>query len=482
MQSQPSILIFDENTETLSSIKALISDAFDVHIANDIKQAECVLQQQWIQVFISKQKLAIIDEKFSDIIWLVLSDENSQKDALKAINNSEAQHFICPPWNTNDISVKLTSALHVFNLQRDIERLTVELKLKPDTIDKAMVEKRQALKARFDWDSGIIRSPDSVMNGVCNLIHNVGPFDVNVLFSGESGTGKALCAQAIHYNSLRQSNTFTTVSCAALSDELLESELFGHKQGSFAGATENKVGLFEQADGGTIFLDEIDETSPAVQAKLLRVIQEGVVRPIGERSPRQINVRVIAATNQDLKNNVINGKFRQDLFYRLSTFEIHTPPLRERKEDIVPLAINILNNVMEQLGKHVKGITNEALESLTEYHWPGNIRELQNEVTRMLVLCQEDYLSANLLSPQILQATPEESVADINMLTGIEGSLKERVESLESIVIKETLMRLRWNKTKVAEELGLSRVGLRNKMERYGLEQNSSVKTLTGVA
>ena len=345
-----------------------------------------------------------------------------------------------------------------------------------------MIEKRRILKARYDWDQGIVRSPESCMNEVCNLIRSVAPYDVNVLLSGESGTGKELCARALHYNSLRQDKPFVAENCGALPDELLESELFGHKRGAFTGAIDDRVGLFERASGGTIFLDEIGETSPAFQVKLLRVLQEGEIRPLGSNQRRTIDVRVIAATNRDLEEDVRSGKFRQDLFYRLATFQVKIPPLRLRKIDIIPLAIEILNQSMDQLGKRVKGISEEALKCFESYQWPGNVREMQNEIKRMLVLGQSEYLGSDLVSPHILHATPEESVADMELLTGIEGTLKERVETLEARILKETLMRLRWNKTQTAQELGLSRVGLRNKMDRYGLEKNSNIEPINDVA
>ena len=193
-------------------------------------------------------------------------------------------------------------------------------------------------------------------------------------------------------------------------------------------------------------------------------------------------MRVIAATNRDLEEDVRSGKFRQDLFYRLATFQVKIPPLRERRMDITPLAITILNQSMDQLGKRVKGISEEALQCFEVYRWPGNVREMQNEIKRMLVLGQSDFLGSDLVSPHILHATPEESQADMELLTGIDGTLKERVEKLEARILKETLMRLRWNKTQTAQELGLSRVGLRNKIERYGLEKNSNIESLHDVA
>ncbi len=491
MNNRPSILVVDDEQRSLESIERILGDRFDVYTAIDTEEADKILQQQWIQVLLCDQRMPgmtgvefsqKVRDNYPDVVRMIISGYTEAEDIIDAVNKGGIYQYITKPWHPDELITKLNNAVDLFRLQRENEQLAVELKLKPDTIEQAMIEKRRVLKARYDWDQGIVRSPDSCMNEVCNLIRNVAPYDVNVLLSGESGTGKELCARALHYNSLRQDRPFVAENCGALPDELLESELFGHKRGAFTGAIEDRIGLFERADGGTIFLDEIGETSPAFQVKLLRVLQEGEIRPLGSNQRRPIDVRVIAATNRDLQEDVRNGKFRQDLFYRLATFEVEVPPLRERRQDIAPLAIAILNQTMEQLGKRVKGISEEALHCFESYQWPGNVRDMQNEIKRMLVLGQEDYLGSNLVSPHILHATPEESQADMDMLTGIEGTLKERVEALEARILKETLIRLRWNKTQAAQELGLSRVGLRNKLERYGLEKNPNIEAINDVA
>jgi two-component system, NtrC family, response regulator HupR/HoxA len=309
------------------------------------------------------------------------------------------------------------------------------------------------------------------MNQVCEKIRRVSPFDVSVLLTGESGTGKELAARALHYNSLRWDQPFVVENCGALPDELLESELFGYKKGAFTGAVEDRAGLFERASGGTVFLDEIGEVSPAFQVKLLRVLQEGEIRPLGSSQTRQVDVRIIAATNRDLEQEVREGRFREDLYYRLATVTIQLPALRERKVDIPLIANSILEGSMKQLGKQVQGFTSETLACMQGYHWPGNVRELQNEIRHMLVMGDEDLLGAELLSPRVLRAAPEEDEAELQIFDDLDGTLKERVESLEARILKETLIRHRWNKSQAAKELGLSRVGLRSKLERYGLEK-----------
>jgi two-component system response regulator HupR/HoxA len=254
---------------------------------------------------------------------------------------------------------------------------------------------------------------------------------------------------------------------------LLESELFGHKRGSFTGAFEDRIGLFEQADGGTIFLDEIGDTSPAFQVKLLRVLQEGEIRPVGSSRSRKVDVRVLSATNRNLEEEVQHGRFRADLYYRLTKFVLLLPPLRERTMDIPLIASELLKSAAQSMGKDVAGFSPESLDCLARYHWPGNVRELQNEIVRALMLGDTARIGAHLFSARVLHAAPEEDVPDMNVLFGMDGSLKDRMEALEARVLRETLIRHRWNKTRAATELGLSRVGLRSKLSRYGLEKKN---------
>jgi len=308
------------------------------------------------------------------------------------------------------------------------------------------------------------------LNRICDMIERIAPFDLSVLVTGESGTGKEMIARAIHYESPRASKAFITENCAALPDTLLESELFGYKRGAFTGAVEDRVGLFQQADGGTLFLDEIGETSPAFQAKLLRVLQEGEFRPLGSNRSLTVDVRIIAATNRDLEADVRSGRFREDLYYRLATIPLHAPPLRERPMDLPLLARRLLETASRALGKTADGFSNEALACIAAYRWPGNVRELQNEILRMVALADSLLLGADLLSPRVLRTPVGESeAAELAWFSNISGNLKERMEQLEIQVVKESMIRHRWNKSRAARELGLSRVGLRSKLLRYGL-------------
>jgi two-component system response regulator HupR/HoxA len=260
-------------------------------------------------------------------------------------------------------------------------------------------------------------------------------------------------------------------NCAALTDTLLESELFGHKRGSFTGAFEDHVGLFQRADGGTLFLDEIGDTSPAFQVKLLRVLQEGEVRPVGASRPVLVNVRVIAATHRDLEQDVRSGRFREDLYYRIAGITLSVPPLRERSADILPIADMLLVRAAQELGRPDVRFAKDVQANLLAYAWPGNIRELKNEIYRAVALSDGLTVSASSLSKRVLHgqpglATPQQQGNGLPL----GGTLQERLDAIEAVILRETLLRLRWNKTHAAKELGLSRVGLRQKLARFGLE------------
>lgn len=487
LSSLPSILVIDDEPRALETVARILGEEFDVHTASTTSDAEQILQNEWIQVLLCDHRMpdmtgvefcTMVRDKWPEIVRIIISGYTDSADIIDAINKGGIYQFISKPWHPEELTIQVRNAVELFRLQRQNEQLSVELRIKPSSLEESLSEKRRILQARFNWEQGIVRSPESCMNRVCNLVHQVSPFDVSVLLQGESGTGKELCARALHYNSLRQDGPFVAENCGALPDELLESELFGHKRGAFTGAIDDRIGLLERADGGTIFLDEIGDISPAFQVKLLRVLQEGEIRPLGSNRRRNVDVRVIAATNKDLMEEVRAGRFRMDLYYRISTFVIPVPPLRDRREDIPPLAHALLEEIMEQLGKKVKGFTREAIACLENYQWPGNVRQLQNEIKRMLVLASDDYIGAELISPEILQAAPDDAQEDMALLTGIEGSLKERVEFLEARILKETLIRHRWNKTRAAQELGLSRVGLRSKLQRYGLERAEDMDEL----
>lgn len=480
MSTLPTVLIVDDEVRSLESLKRILVDDFDVRTAGNVQEAEAQLHKEWVQIILCDQRmpditgvefLTRVREQWPDVIRMIISGYTDSEDIISALNDAGVYQYITKPWHPESLMLTLKNAAELFQLQRQNELLSVELKLSPRRLEEAMVKKREMLRDNFNCEDGIVRTPESCMNEVCDKVRRVSPYDVSVLLTGESGTGKELAARALHYNSLRWDKPFVVENCAALPDELLESEMFGYKKGAFTGAIEDRTGLFERASGGTVLLDEIGEVSPAFQVKLLRVLQEGEVRPLGCGKTRQVDVRVIAATNRDLEADVRAGRFREDLYYRLTPVTICLPPLRERITDIPVLAKSLLDTAMKNLGKQVQGFSDEALVCMQSYHWPGNVRELQNEVQHMLVMSDADVLGAELLSPRVLRAAPEEDESALETLAGLDGTLKERVESLEASILRESLIRHRWNKSRAAKELGLSRVGLRSKLERYGLEK-----------
>jgi len=306
------------------------------------------------------------------------------------------------------------------------------------------------------------------MHKVFDLISKVTGTTTTVLIHGESGTGKELVARAIHYNSPRRHLNFVIQNCSVFNDNLLESELFGHVRGSFTGAVADKKGLFEVADNGTLFLDEVADMSPALQVKVLRVLQEGTFIPVGGTKLRRVDVRVISATNRPLDEQVAKGEFREDLYYRLNVFRIDLPPLRERPEDIPPLAGHFLEQCCAENGLPNKPFTPQVLDALVAYPWPGNVRELENEVERLVVMARDEArIGADHLSPRIRQAaTPQTSVRGRRL----EGKLSDALQDLERTMLAEGLHRNGWNKSRTARQLGISRANLVAKVKKYRLK------------
>ncbi len=288
---------------------------------------------------------------------------------------------------------------------------------------------------------------------------------VTVLVEGETGVGKELVAAAVHYRSRRRDKLFVSQNCAAMPENLLESELFGHKKGSFTGAHEDKKGLFEIADGGTLFLDEVTEMPISLQSKLLRVLQEGEIRAIGATAEKKIDVRIVAATNRNLEKEVSEGRFREDLYYRLKVFPLRVPPLRERRDDVPLIANYFLQRFSQELGKAAGGFSQQAMELLQSYAWPGNVRELQNEVQRLVIqLDPGGFVTPELLSPRVRQVE-----GMIDRIKPTKGTLKEMMEQLERWLLIEALREHGNNKTAAAKSLGITREGLHKKLRAYGL-------------
>ena len=331
---------------------------------------------------------------------------------------------------------------------------------------RTVLEENKNLKAQLDLRFGMenVVGHDHRMRRVFDMVEAVADTKTTVLITGESGTGKSLIARAMHRRSSRRAGPFVEVACGALPENLLESELFGHVAGSFTGAAGDKVGKFLQSDGGTIFLDEIGTASPAMQVKLLRVLQEFEFEPVGGNKTIHVDTRVILATNEDLAQRVAEGKFRQDLFYRVNVINIELPGLRERLSDISLLAQHFLAQVCEETGKQVRGFSEEALTALSRHSWPGNVRELQNVIERAVLLGKGDLIRLEDL-PRAIAAGAPAMVEPLGKRT-----LKQALEAPERQIILEVLESFAWNRHLTAEALGINRTTLYKKMKRLGLE------------
>jgi len=475
----PTVLVIDDETRSQESLRRTLDEEFTVLTASGADEARVIMEREFVQVILCDQRmpgttgvtfLKEVRERWPDSVRIILSGYSETEDIIAGVNEAGIYQYILKPWHPESLLMTVRAAARLFDLQQQSQRMNLELRTAEPVLRNRVDAGRDKLRDRYEF-ARITRAAASPLNPVVERAAQVAGCDIAVHIAGESGTGKELLARAIHYSSPRAGRAFVIENCGALSDTLLESELFGHKRGSFTGAFEDRIGLFEQADGGTIFLDEIGDTSPAFQVKLLRVLQEGEIRAVGSSRPRKVNVRVVSATNRDLEEEVRQGRFRADLYYRLTQFVLHLPPLRERTMDIPLIAFDLLESSARSLDRDIAGFTPEALECLSRYQWPGNVRELHNEILRALVMSEGSHLGAHLFSPKVLQASPEEDAPDMSLLAGLDGGLKERMEALEARVLRECLIRHRWNKTRAAAELGLSRVGLRSKLARYGLEK-----------
>jgi two-component system response regulator HupR/HoxA len=473
----PIILVVDDEKQSQEALRRVLSDEFRVLTASNASEAESVLETENVHAILCDQRmpgtqgvdfLRAVRDRWPDPVRMIISGYTASEDIIAGINEAGIYQYITKPWEPDELVRTIKEALALLRLQQANAQASLDLKVAPAMLETSVAKKTGTLKQAHHFDR-IVHAAKSPLDDIIAMGRRVAAFDISVLITGESGTGKELLARAIHYNSPRGDKPFVVENCGALPDQLLESELFGCKKGAFTGAYEDRIGLFEQANGGTIFLDEIGETSPAFQVKLLRVLQEGEIRPLGARLTRKVDVRVIAATNRTLEDEVRDKHFRRDLYYRLAAFPLHIPPLRERPMDIHLLAERLLAETRKGFGKPIRGFSDQALAVLKAYDWPGNVRELQNEIQRMVARADTDMLDAELISPRIrARACPGgRAIAD----AGQRRSLKDHVEALEAQLLGEALARHRWNISRVADELGLSRVGLRAKLHRYGLER-----------
>ena len=382
-----------------------------------------------------------------DDIWGVLQLDNRDAPAMFEARDVDA---------LGALAVSASLAIANAELIQRLSLARAELK-----------KENQYLRGRERARSGEVQiiGQSKAMGELLRQLDKVVDTRVSVLIEGETGTGKELIASSVHYRSKRKDKLFVAQNCAAFPENLLESELFGHKRGAFTGATDEKKGLFEIADGGTLFLDELGELPLSLQAKLLRALQEGEIRPIGSTQSKQVNVRIVAATNKNLEAEVNAGRFREDLYYRLKVFPIRVPPLRERRDDVAPLAVFFLQRYTREMGKSVPGFAQETLEIMSAYDFPGNVRELENEVQRLVIQADEGaFLTPELLSPRVRQ------IETVLLSAGAaKGSLKEMVDQVERHILIEALREHGNNKTAAAKTLGITREGLHKKLKQLGV-------------
>jgi len=361
---------------------------------------------------------------------VIITAYGSLDTAISALRNG-ASDYILKPVEFDELLLKIRRLFEIKNL----------------IIENTLL--RKEIQRNFDYENIVGKSPS--IKRIYDTIDTVAETESTVLISGKSGTGKELVARSLHFKSKRKNKPFIAVNCGAISENLIESELFGHKKGAFTGAISDKEGLIKAADGGTLFLDEISELSPQLQVKFLRVLQEREITPVGTTLTIPINVRFIASTNRDLKEEISSGRFREDLYYRLNVIEIHLPSMKEREEDIPLLADHFLNKYRLEMNKNIKGIDNEALRALMNFEWRGEVRELENIIERAVIFCKEEYITLKDLPPNF---RPTSDFSDYAK----SGSLEESVRHFEKEFILKVLENNEYNKEKTAEvlQVGLS--------------------------
>jgi two-component system, NtrC family, response regulator len=445
------ILLIDDEEKLRSLLKRIISlEGFSIYEANNLKAANKILEKEEIDITLCDVKLPDgngvdftkhIKNKFPYVEIILMTAYGNISDGVQAMKNGAFDYIIKGDDNEKIIPL-LNKAMDKSKLQKRVEQL----------------EKQVGKKYSFEN----ILGQSSLIQDAITLAKKVSPTDATVLLLGETGTGKEVFAQAIHYESKRAAKPFLALNCSAFGKELLESEIFGHKAGAFTGAVKDKKGLIEEADTGTFFLDEIGEMHIELQAKLLRVLETSEFIKVGDTKSTKVNVRIIAATNRDLQQDVADGKFREDLFYRINIFTIQLPALRNRKKDIPVLAEHFLNIFSQKANRHITGMSKDFLEHLQNHEWKGNIRELKNVMERACILASSEQLHVNNLPVEFLLNT---SLSSNNQLSAFS------LASVEKLHIQRVLNHTKGNKTETARLLNIGLTTLYRKIEEYGLTQ-----------
>ncbi|MFN8545340.1 MAG: sigma-54 dependent transcriptional regulator [Candidatus Binatia bacterium] len=468
------ILFVDDEPDLLDTFELNYAGEFTILTASSGREALAVVERVAVAVLVADQRmpeLCGLDvirgalERRPDVVPIILTGYTDLEVLVEALNLGRIHRYITKPWDSRELRLALTNAVEAYHLGQENTRLGAENARLVEELRRAnerLAEENRFLKDREAAESGFgaIVAESEVMRQVLARARRVLDSDATVLLEGASGTGKELVARALHYEGPRRDRLFVPVNCGALTETLLEAELFGHRRGAFTGAAHDRKGLFEVAHGGTIFLDEVGDASPACQVQLLRVLQEGEIRPVGATRPVRVDVRVIAATNRDLRADVTAGWFREDLYFRLRVFPLRLPPLRERTGDVAVLVRHFLAAHALQMKRPIPSITPGAVAMLAAHDFPGNVRELENVVQRALLLAEpgEPIGEAHLLDAGIEEAPAARG-----------GSLQDEIVRLERELVQRALALAGGNKTRAAEHLGLTYRGLLKKMQRLGM-------------
>jgi two-component system response regulator AtoC len=457
---KPRVLIVDDEPGVRESLRIVLKEHADLELAESGDAALEIVATDRFDVALLDILMPGLDgvevlERCRQISpttsVIMLTATKTVKTAVRAMKLG-AFDYITKPFDVDELVLSVERAVRASRLLQEVEALRAEV------------------GRRYSFDNVIGSSPK--MQELLRNVSLVAPLKTTVLLTGESGTGKEVIARAIHYNSPRADRPLVAINCAAIPENLLESELFGHERGAFTDAHARKLGHFERAHRGTIFLDEIGEMNPGTQAKLLRVLEEASFTRVGGTQPIQVDVRVIAATNRDLDRGIEDGSFRQDLYFRLNVVALHLPPLRERPDDLPLLVKHFLREKSRAVGVTEKGFSRQALDVLLRYRWPGNVRELENVVERALVLSTGETLDVEDLPAHLLEERPAPAPVAVGEQVdiGASTSMSEAVDALEHTLITRALVQADHNQTRAAQILGTTRRILKYKMDKLGIQ------------
>lgn len=469
----------DEWTDVIEELR--VEGGYRIFTAQSVKKARALSDDVNVDLVICEDSLSdgqgidlLCDFRVAhpEIMRVMVKSDSGAMPRNGIPERAALYQCIRRPLDPDQIGLLAKRALEARELARRHRLLSRELKFSDNSPIFNGPQPLQSGVQCHNFEKLVYASEE--MSELCNLAKQAAATDLPILIQGETGTGKELFARALHFKSNRNESPLLFQNCGGMPDELLQSELFGHKRGAFTGATGDRLGLFQAADGGTVFLDEISDVSKSFQVSLLRFLQDGEIKPLGSDKTRHSNVRILAATNVPLEQLVKEGKFRQDLYFRLKGFKIDVPPLRKRRDDIPVLIEFFVRKYSEETGRNILGIATDVMEQFQHYDFPGNVRELENEIRRMVALTEDgSYITHRHLSPELAAVDPSNKLTKQLPIQLDGATLKEKVQSLEKELVREALLRHRWNQSETARELGLSRVGLANKIKRYQIQETA---------